>query len=199
VTYRDDHAAAIARIDALEHDNAGLARDNLLLEVQLARAREWLGGPRKRLALLLGGVAAAAAIAVGGYALGRSTTPDAVVVAAVPPAPALPATSGTMLGWDHLTGPWTMRATRCAVHRDGVELTAAGSDGHSLWLGPSGLELESPSASIPLDEHHCFSKLQHDLVRHDDTTPPTYSGYVSLECRYDGDVVVALIEFHSCR
>ena len=143
MSYRDDHDAAIARIDALERDNAHLASDKLLLEAQLTRAREWLGGPRKRLALLLGGIATGAALAVGGFALGRSAAPEPpVVAAAVPPAPSLPATSGTMLGWDHLTGPWTIIATRCARRAGSREWPTAPARAGSLrpsWPMPTSV------------------------------------------------------------
>src|SRR5262245_45535345 len=96
MTYRDDHAAAIARIDALEHDQRKLAADNERLTHELAEAREWLGGPRRRAALLAGALGTATLFALAGLAIGRATY-DPPPPPAPPRPPAPPQVTGVLV------------------------------------------------------------------------------------------------------
>lgn len=199
MSYRDDHDAALARADAAAHEARVLATENARLAAELAEAREWLGGPRKR-ALVLGGVVAVAAgFLLVGLGIGRATAPrPAADQPAAAPPPPLPQVFGVIVSEGPDLGDWTLSATRCVWRTDGIELTQQGGDDHSIWLTNNVVEVEATSASITLRRSQCMKKLVHSVVAHD-TKPATFDGYVEVDCRFDDNRLAGRIEFRNCR
>lgn len=199
MSYRDDHDAALARADAAAHEARVLATENARLETELAQAREWLGGSRKRALVLGAGVAIAAAFLMIGLGIGRTTCSSGPTSqpAAPPPLP-LPQVFGVIVSDGPELGEWTLNATRCVSRTDGIELTQQGGEEHNIWLTNNVVEVEGPGASITLKHTHCMKKLVHSVVAHD-TKPPTFDGYVDLDCRFGDNRLIGRIEFHNCR
>ena len=199
MSYRDDPDAALARADAAAHEARVLATENVRLETELAHAREWLGGPRKRALVLGAGVAIAAAFLLIGLGIGRSTAtgPTAAAPPAAPPPP-LPQVFGVIVSDGPELGEWTLNATRCVSRTDGIELTQQGGEEHNIWLTNNVVEVEGPGASITLEHSHCMKKLVQSVVARD-TKPPTFDGYVDLDCRFNDNRLIGRIEFRNCR
>jgi hypothetical protein len=201
VSYRDDHDAALARADAAAHEARVLATENARLETELAQAREWLGGPRKRALVLGAGVVIAAVFLLIGLGIGRSTATGpaaAQAIAATPPPLPLPQVFGVIVSDGPELGEWTLNATRCVSRSDGIELTQQGDEGHNIWLTNNVVEVEGPAASLTLRAGQCRKKLVHSVVARD-TRPATFDGYVDLDCLFDGNRLIGRIEFRNCR
>jgi len=197
VSYRDDLDAAIMRAEALTRDHAHLAEANAQLERELAEAKIWLGGKRKRTLVLLGAGALCVAAAIGGVAAGRSTI-DCPVVVRAPELPSLPLVFGTIVADGPQLGHWTLNATRCVPRGEGVELAAVGSEDHAIWLTADSADVEVPVGDFVLKHIRCYRKFAHDLVRHDGALP-TFDGFVDVDCAFDGNTLQGRIELHNCR
>ncbi len=199
MSYRDNHDAALARADAATHEARVLAAETTRLETELAQAREWLGGPRKRALVLGAGVAIAAAFFVIGLGIGRSTASGgATAQAAAAPPPPLPEVYGVIVSIGSDLGEWTLNATRCVSRTDGIELTQQGGEEHNIWLTNDVVEVEGPGATLTLKHAHCMKKLVQSVIAND-TKPPTFDGYVDLDCRFNGNRLAGRIEFRNCR
>lgn len=213
MSYRDDHQAALTRIDALEHEHRLLAADNARLASELGQAQEWLGAPRKRSLALAGVIALVAIVGAAMFVCGRLTAPRAAAAAAAPPKQQpLPSVTGVMVGdgvlvgdgpaggeWmvvtdDRLTDEWMLVATRCVPRGDGVQLTAAGSEAHSVWIGRDGVELELPARTIKLEPKKSC-QVASTLTRTNDGA----DGFVQIACNFDGNRVHGRIDFKHCR
>jgi hypothetical protein len=202
VSYRDDHAAAIARIDALEHDhavlaaeNAQLAADKAQLAAELASAREWLGGPRKR--QLAFGAAVATTISALFIGRGLVRVPAPVTIAESLPPPTAQS-CGMVFGEGPRLGHFLMSATRCTSRSEGIELTSLGSDGHAVWLTSHSVEIELPSDDFFLEDKDCHV-LDKAVLPHP-RDPTLFDGHVELDCRLaGGDRLEGRIEFQNCR
>jgi hypothetical protein len=198
VSYRDDHAAAVSRADALDRENAALRDETQRLAAELAAASEWLGGPRKRLFVGAAAVLGAVALAAGALVLGRATAscPDCTRVA--PPRPQ-PMVLGAIVADGAQLGHWILSATRCVARSDGIQLTAVGSEDHGIWLTNNVTDVETPLAAISLDEHkHCQGKLKRQVVRVSDT-PAEFDGHIELDCTWGENRIQGRIEFRRCR
>ena len=209
MTYRDDHQAALTRIDALEHEQRLLAADNARLVDELGQANEWLGAPRKRSMMFVGVIALVAIVGGAMFAYGRATAPRAAAPRKQRP---LPSVTGVIVGGGPLVGDsrvadermlvreprladeWMFVATRCVPRGDGVQLTAAGSEEHSLWITRDGIELELPARTIRLEPKFC--RLESALTP---TSDGTLAGFVQLACNFDGNRVHGRIDFKHCR
>jgi hypothetical protein len=198
MTYRDDHDAAVMRADAADREAKRLAAENVRIAAELAEAREWLGGPRKRLFLGAGIGLACVALALGGAYVGRITAPDRVRVERRSAQDPLPSVIGAMLANGPDLGSWTLTATRCVSRSDGIQLTAAGSEDYSIWLTNNVTEVETPKHSLMLRDHQCVKRLGRLVDRVDDK-PPTYTGHIDLDCSFDGNRLIGRIEFRNCR
>jgi hypothetical protein len=197
VSYRDDHEAAIMRADAADRHSAQLVEANRRLERELAEAKMWLGGPRRRIAVLTGMSALCVAMLIGGVLLGQSTVDvPAPVERAVEPA--LPLVFGTIVADGPLVGRWTVNATRCVWRSDGIELTAAGSEDHVIWLTNNTVEVEVPGGDFVLERSQCHQRLGHE-VRRSVGDPATFDGYVALDCTFNGNSLHGHVEFKNCR
>src|SRR6188768_2313108 len=97
MSFRDDHDAALMRADAAEREQKVLAAENERLAAELADAREWLGGARKRAFLLGGLVVLGIGLVVVGLLIGRMTVDVPPPVRAVR-APKLPEVYGVIVG-----------------------------------------------------------------------------------------------------
>lgn len=193
VSYRDDHDATLARLAAVEREAKLAAADNLRLEKELVEAKEWLGGARRRWILLGGMVALNALVFIAGLMAGRTTAERAepTVLQAAPP-PVLPAVYGVIVADGPDVGHWTLHATRCAVRQEGVELTATGSDGHSVWVADGKVEIELPAGALQLAANkHCWGKYEVAVA-------PT-GGYVNLDCSFADNRIQGRIQFTNCR
>jgi hypothetical protein len=196
VSYRDDLDAAIMRAESLTRDHAHLTEANEQLQRELAEAKIWLGGKRKRALVLIGFGTLCVVTAIGGIAVGRSTIDCPVVVRA--PEMALPQVFGTIVSDGPQFGRWTLNATRCVPRGDGVELAAVGSEDHAIWLTADSADVEVPAGDFVLKHIQCYRGLAHELVRHDGT-PPTFDGFVDVDCAFDGNRLQGRIELHGCR
>lgn len=196
MTYRDDHAAALARVDALEHDQRQLAADNERLTRELAAAREWLGGPRRRAAVLAGALGGAALFALAGLAIGRATY-DPPPAPPPPRRPAAPQVTGVIVADGPRLGHWILTATRCTIRDDGVELSALGSEDHNVWLSNAAVEIELPNGILSLTHKSCFARLEHAIIQRE-SNPTTLDGYVFVDCRFDDNRLAGRIDFSRC-
>jgi len=197
MTYRDDHAAAIARIDALEHEHRQLAGENERLTRDLADAREWLGGPRKRAALLLAALGGGALFVLVGLAIGRGISDSPHVVAAPTRLPTTPQVTGVIIADGPKLGHWMLTATRCTIRDDGVELSALGSEDHNVWLSNAAVEIELPNGIISLDHKMCIPRLEHAIIQ-SGSNPTTLDGYVYVDCQWDENRLAGRIDFARC-
>lgn len=203
MSYRDDLDAAIMRAEAATRDHARLVEANHELERQLADAREWLGGPRRRILVVWGVGALCLAVGAAVALVVRSAVEPPVRVA--PPArvePAAPQVFGTIAADGPQLGRWALNATRCVSRTDGIELTAVGSEDHAIWLSNGVVEVEIPSGDFILDAAKCHRRLVHEVhrdVRWSDGQSPTLSGYVALDCLFDGNSLQGRIDFKDCR
>lgn len=186
----------------MEREVKQLEAENQRLTAELAKAKEWLGGPRKR--IVLASVIAGVNILVfvigmtaGRAFWGRDAAPPAKASAPPRPAP-LPQVFGVMVADGPEIGHWTLNATRCAIREDGVELTATGSDGHSIWIASGQVEVELPAGALRLDKKHCWESFQ-PVVERVETHPPTFEGIVDLDCVFAGNRLQGRIEFTACR
>jgi len=196
MSYRDDHAAAIARIDSLQREQRQLAAETERLTGELASAREWLGGPRKRIVLLVTGIASAIVLVLGGWMVGSNGGEKTVYPIFVKP-PERPDIHGVLVASGSI-GHWVLVATRCVPRDDGVELTALGTEDHNIWLGEHLVELELPDRTITLDGKKCVPRFDHGVVRRDDK-PASYDGHVQLDCHWDDNRLHGRIDFARCR
>lgn len=197
VSYRDDHDAALARSDAAVREAKLLADDNARLAAELAAAKEWLGGPRMRILLVVGITATTIGLTVGALFYGRSSVECPVPQAARPaaaPAP-LPQVIGVIVADGPVFGHWTLNATRCVPRDDGVELTAVGSEDHNLWLAGNEIEVETPGGAITLKKTQCHRGLESSVVARDGM----FEGYVAVDCSFDDNRLNGRIEFRNCR
>lgn len=200
MTYRDDHDAALHRAQAAEREAKLFAVENKRLETELAEAREWLGGPRKRAILMSVVVGVSLLAGVTGFLIGRFTA-SAPVPAVVPMAPKapLPEIYGLIVADGPDLGRWSLDPTRCVQRApEGIELTKQGSTEHSIWITNSTVEVESPSGVVALDPKRCFKKLERQVIAKD-TTPPTFDGFVDLDCTWNDNHIIGRITFTGCR
>lgn len=197
MSFRDDHDAALARTDAAEREARLLAGENQRLTSELAEAREWLGGPRKRLVAIAALVVVAGGLAIGGVVVGRSSIECPVPVIASRTAP-LPTVTGVMVADGPKLGHWTLAATRCVQRSDGIELTAVGSEDHNIWLTNNVTEIEVPTGDILLEDRMCRAHLARAVIASKEI-PPTYSGFVELDCHFDDNRLQGRIEFSHCQ
>lgn len=194
MTYRDDHEAAVMRADAAERETARLAKDHERLAAELAAAKEWLGGPRRRMLLLAAVIAIGSVFGFCGVLLGRGTA-TCPTCPTLPPPPTLPAIVGVMVADGPKVGHWTLTATRCVLREDGIELTAAGSEDHNLWLNDQTVEIEFPAGDFFISQKECKTTFDFALIKHDDG----YEGHVSLDCRFADNRLQGRIDFKRCR
>ena len=202
MSYRDDHAAAVARVDVLDRDNARLGAEVDRLQAELATAQNWLGGPRVRAFALAGACLVALGLGLGGFAIGRMTV-ELPAPAAIAPEQPLPFTIGTLVADGPKVGYWTLDATTCNKHGDGVELRAAGNQDRVVWVSDDLVEVEYASGSITLDAQKCHTL---EKAAHRNPHAASLDGYVSLECRFgdihsvdNADRLHGRIEFRNCR
>jgi hypothetical protein len=203
VSYRDDHDAAIARIDALERDNRQLAADTERLAGELAIAQQWLGGARRRMLVsIVFGALVLALLASWAWIIFRPTE-HAINVHVAPPE--CPATTGVIVADGPRVGHWVATITSCKVHGARVELGTLANDDHRIWLDTTGVELELPNEMLSLDAHRCPARLDFALVSNEEA-PPSSSGHVGLDCRFGisperavPDLVAGRIDFSRCR
>ena len=199
VSYRDDLEAAILRADAATRDNAQLVEANRRLERELAEAKEWLGGPRRRILVVWGlGALCLGLSTIGALVLRSILEPPARVEVPARVQRAVPQVFGTIVADGPEVGRWAMNATRCVQRPDGVELTTIGSDEHSVWLINDLVEVEIPNDDFILEPSQCEARLAHDLQR-EGGEPSTLSGYVAFDCMFDGNSLHGRIEFKDCR
>jgi hypothetical protein len=199
VSYRDDLEAAILRVDAATRDNAQLAEANRRLERELAEAKEWLGGPRRRILVIWGLCALCLVLStIGALVLRSILEPPARVELPPRVQNPVPQVFGTIVADGPEVGRWTLNVTRCAQRPDGVELTMIGSDEHSIWLINDLVEIETPNDDFILEASHCPTRLAHEIHRNSGE-PSTLSGYVALDCMFDGNSLHGRIEFKDCR
>jgi hypothetical protein len=208
MSYRDDLAAAVMRADAGDRENAALTAENqrLVAELaaenqrfaaELAAARDWVGGPRKRLFLGFGIAVTCIGLAVGGILYGQSsvTCPSCTKLAASPPVPSI---IGAIVADGPQLGHWTLTATRCVPRSDGIQLTTASSEAYGIWLTSNVTEVEMPRAMLTLLDKQCTRKLSREVTIVD-TNPTIYSGHIELDCSFDGNRLLGRIEFRNCR
>jgi hypothetical protein len=202
VSYRDDHDAAVARIDALERDNRQLVAETTRLANELEAAQQWLGGARKRMlvAIVFGALVLALAMTWVWIAFRSSERPLQVYVA---PAEC-PATTGVIVADGPKVGHWVAMITSCTVHGDRVELGTLANDEQRIWLDQNGVELELPTGMVTLDERRCRTHESVLVSRGGD--PPTFDGYARLDCRFGisperavPDLVAGKLDFVRCR
>ncbi len=185
------------RADAADRHSAQLVEANHRLERELAEAKMWLGGPRRRTAVLTGMSALCVAMLIGGVLLGQSTVEvPAPVKRAVEPA--LPLVFGTIVADGPLVGRWTLNTTRCVSRSDGIELTAVGSEDHVIWLTNNIVEVEVPGGDFVLEPSQCHQRLGHQ-VRRGSGDPAMLDGYVALDCTFNGNSLHGHVEFKNCR
>jgi hypothetical protein len=198
-----DHASALARTEAAEREAARLTEANAALEHDLAAARTWLGGARKRAAVFAAIVTGAIALGAAGFAIGRATAD------ASPPPPEMPAkpigfppapiepprVAGAMMVDGPDLGSWVAKPTQCIVQPDrSIQLDA--DDNHTVWLSHAAVQLETPDRVQVLDEHKCYRMLHHDVLRDDDNT---FSGFLDVDCEWLGNHVIGRIDVAHCR
>jgi hypothetical protein len=185
------------RADAADRDTAQLVEANRRLERELAEAKMWLGGPRRRTAVLTGMGALCVAMLIGGVLLGQSSVevPPPVVRVVEP---TLPQVFGAIVADGPLVGRWTLNATRCVARSDGVELTAVGSEDHVIWLTSNTVEVEIPGGDFVLERSQCYQRLGHEVRRHGGD-PATLDGYVALDCTFNGNSLQGHVEFKNCK
>ena len=180
--YRDDHQAARARLDVLEREHKLVVADNERLARELVSAKEWIGGPRRRLALAAGVIATVAAVGVAMFVAGRGERP--VVAIAEPPPLPLPRVA-------------THRLVEAAIHCDrygnGVALLV-GADQH-IFVSPDSVELETPRRVL-LTPAMCPRMFATTLAPMRDGT---VAGSVQLDCDVGTDRVRTHITFKQCR
>ncbi len=184
--YRDDHQAAVARLAALEREHAHAIAELASARATIENGSVWLGGARQR-GLVFGLTVACVVLAVAGFTAGRAT--------ADPPAPppahvvARPRAYGTIISDGPRLGHWILTVTRCVARDDGYELTAIGNNGVSVWLTANVVEVEGERGSIMLEPAQC---LRRDLDAGDGT------GYVALDCHFEGGTVIGRVDFQDC-
>jgi hypothetical protein len=181
--YRDDHQAAVARLEALEHDHARALHE-------LAEARALIEGGTVRLGRASLGVIACVVLAVAGFTAGRAS----VVIPAPPPpvsAPkqARPTAYGTIIADGPRLGHWILTVTRCVARSDGYELTATGNSGNSVWLTANVVEVEGERGIITLEPRQCLRR---------DLDAGHGHGYVALDCHFEGGTVLGRVDFQDC-
>ena len=195
MSYRDDHDAAIARADAAVREAAQLAAENERLTAELAAAKEWLGGPRKRAMLLGAIVLTALGLGAAGLAIGRCTVEPVVIQ---PPPPKIyPKVVGVVFADGPEVGHWMMKATRCIPREIGVELTSVGKDDHSVGIIGNDVEIETPTGALTLERTHC--RQREVSVRKNDRDPTAWDGFVDLDCRFRDNMVHGYVEFENCK
>jgi hypothetical protein len=194
LSFRDDHDAALMRADAAERERALLVVENERLVAELADAREWLGGPRKRLFLLGGGLVVGLGLVLAGVGIGRATVDDPPPVKMLK-APPMPSIAGLMVAHGPDLGHWMMNATRCVPRSDGIELTTIGTTERSFWVGKDQVELELPGGTVFLTRARCAAKFIAYVTHHDDMV----DGAIELDCSFDTNQLQGRIDFKNCR
>ena len=197
MSFRDDHDAALMRADAAERERALLQMEVQHLEIQLTRAREWLGGPSKRAFLVGGLIVFGIGLALVGFLLGRMTVEPTLDAprARANAAPLRPTVTGVIVADGPRVGHWTLAATRCAQRSDGIELTSIGDGGVSFWLSNNQIELETRAGTLYLDHKLCVSKMIGVVARTDDRI----DGHLELDCQFEGNWLQGRIDFQHCR
>jgi hypothetical protein len=202
VSYRDDHDAAIARIDSLERDNRQLVAETERLANELEAARQWLGGTRKRMLVAIAFGALGLALVVTWIWIAFRSGERVLEVNV--PAPDYPPTTGVIVADGPKVGHWVATITSCTVHGDRVELGTLANDEHRIWLDQNGVELELPTGMVTLDERRCRTHESAVMARGGD--PPTFDGYARLDCRFGmsperavPDLVAGKLDFVRCR
>jgi hypothetical protein len=95
-------------------------------------------------------------------------------------------------------GHWTLNATRCAIRQDGVELTATGSDGHSIWVADGQVEIELPAGTLRIDKKSCWAGFK-PVVERREPRPMTFEGLLDLDCAFGDNRLQGRIEFRACQ
>jgi hypothetical protein len=197
VSYRDDLEAAIMRADAADRNAAQLAEAHRRLERELADAKMWLGGPRRRAAVLTAMGALCVAMLAIGLEVGHGAVEVPVPVQRAA-ASAAPLVFGTLVADGPQVGRWSMNITRCVSRSDGIELTELGSEDHVIWLTNNIVEIEIPSGDFVLGPSQCAQRLGHQVSRNGGE-PATLDGYVALDCMFSGNSLHGHVEFKNCR
>ena len=198
MSYRDDLEAAIMRADAADRNATQLAEAHRRLERELAEAKMWLGGPRRRAAVLTGMAALCVAMLVIGLELGHGAVEVPVPGERPAVTPPPPLVFGTLVADGPQVGRWSLNTTRCASRSDGIELTEYGSEDHVIWLTNNTVEVEVPGGDFVLGPSQCAQRLGHQVQRNRGE-PATLDGYVALDCTFNGNSLHGHVEFKNCR
>jgi hypothetical protein len=215
--YRDDHDAAIARIEALERDNARLEADNARLQKENAELARTLAAPksepRMRRPRVGGTYVVVVAALLGGFAVIhalRSCDPSTASFEEITRS----AGSGTLVSTGPtFGGPWTFELARCASGQHtqffGVDLVAKHDKNLVMRI------VEDPIRGTIVKLNVVGKGAARFIERAECTTwdiaiKPTHTtvngirlvdGHVELACTFPGDqpgTLAGRIEFRRC-